>query len=236
LGLWSRDDEAINGLRATLDLAVSFVSRMMTRDPVLLSDYVALLSRPYYWLLTPVFNSGLRPVLDSIVRSFVIKTAQGNNRPAAVVVRVAPVPLSSARDELFPPLPNELNTRIVARANQHARNLGAEMRRLLAAPSFVMGLEQFGTRLSGRELVHTSYFDHPDILDLLTMHIAWAQGASNWNSFAQARQVEIAEWLRQAKIELGAEMPLPEGLAASSDETGQVPLTKPRRRLMRLAA
>lgn len=236
LGLWSRDDEAINGLRATLDLAVSFVSRMMTQDPVLLSDYLALPSRPYHWLFAPIFNVGLRPMLDATVRSFVVKTAQGNNRPAAVVVRVAPAPLSSARDELFPPLPEELNKQIVARANQHARNLGAEIRRLLAAPSFVMGLEQFGSRLSGRELVHTSYFDHPDILDLLAMHVAWSQGAANWTALVQSKSIDLVEWLRQAKTQLGADMPMPEVSDTQLDEADRLQLTRPRRRLMRLAA
>lgn len=236
LGLWSRDDEAINGLRATLDLAVTFVARMMTREPVLLSDYLALLSRPYYWLLTPLFNGGLRPLLNGMVRSFVVKTAQGNNRPSAVVVRVAPAPLASARDDLFPPLPSELNTSLVARANQHARNLGAEIRRLLAAPSFIMGLEQFGDRLSGRELVHTSYFDHPEIIDLLAIHICWAAGAVHWTSTAQHQHRGNIDWLRQAKLQLGVEMP-PLALSASGESNpGLPPLSKPRRRLMNLAA
>jgi hypothetical protein len=42
LGIWSRDDEAINGLRATLSLSVSFVSKLVPRERVLLSDNLAL--------------------------------------------------------------------------------------------------------------------------------------------------------------------------------------------------
>ena len=44
LGLWSRDDEAINGLRATLNLSVSFVSKMAPRERVLVSDNLSLLA------------------------------------------------------------------------------------------------------------------------------------------------------------------------------------------------
>lgn len=51
-------------------------------------------SQPYLWLMTPTFNHLLRPWLDRFVRSFVVKTAQGNNRPAAEVVAVSPYPIS----------------------------------------------------------------------------------------------------------------------------------------------
>ena len=53
LGLWSPDDEAINGLRATLELSVSFVSPITTRERVFFSDNASLLSRPYLWILAP---------------------------------------------------------------------------------------------------------------------------------------------------------------------------------------
>ena len=96
LGIWSRDDEAINGLRATLSLTVSFVSKMAPRERLLLSDNLSLLSRPYYWVLGPIFNRFLRPVLDDIVRSFVVKSAQGNNRQGAEVTEVSFTPVAAA--------------------------------------------------------------------------------------------------------------------------------------------
>ena len=110
-------------------------------------------------------------------------------------------------NELFPPLPEELNTPIVALARV---NTPTQFRRrdssLAGKPlSFMMGLEQFGHRLSGQELVHTSYFDNPDVLDLLTMHIAWAQGVPTGTRLHKRGRWRLPEsWLRQAKIELGA--------------------------------
>lgn len=175
LGLWSPSDEAINGLRATLDLSVSFVAQITPRERILMSDYLSLLSRPYYWMLTPAFNRFLRPLLDRVVRSLVVKTAQGNNRPAAEVIAVSPFPVPDAGPDAHPALPAEVNAPLVDRANQHARDIAPKLRDLLAEPSFVAGLERFGQTLSGQELIHTSYFDHPPILDLLALHVAWAR-------------------------------------------------------------
>ncbi len=179
LGLWSPNDEAINGLRATLDLSVSFVSQVAPRERVLFSDNLSLLSRPYFWILAPIFNSLLRPNLDRMVRSMVVKTAQGNNRPAAWVVGVSPYPVADSDAKTHPALPVELNKCLVDRANHYARDIAPKLRDLLAEPSFVAGLERFGHELNGRELIHTSYFDHPPVLDLLALHVGWSRhGAS----------------------------------------------------------
>jgi hypothetical protein len=192
LGLWSSNDEAINGLRATLDLSVSFVGQIAPRDRILLSDYLSLLSRPYSWMLAPVFNHFLRPLLDRAVRSLVVKTAQGNNRPAAEVIAVSPFPLPDSGTDAHPALPAELNSRLVDRANQHARDIAPKLRDLLAEPSFVAGLERFGHALSGHELIHTSYFDHPPILDLLALHVAWAR--RDYPALQQASRLQEDLW------------------------------------------
>ncbi len=237
LGLWSPDDEAINGLRATLGLSVSFVSRLMIREPVLLSDYLMIVSRPYYWLLTPLFNSGLRPVLDQFVRAIVIKKAQGNNRPAAEVIRVATTPLQWDEKETHPPIPDFLNKQIVERANQYASGAAATFRNLLAAPSFAAGLENLGTQISGSELVHTSYFDHDEILDILTMHIAWSQTRPHWYRYSKLRNPEIVKWLVDVKHQFGADIALPDTYHFYAQPT--VPFQgkiKPRRRWFAKAA
>jgi hypothetical protein len=175
LGLWSPEDEAINGLRATLDLSVSFVANIAPRDRILLSDYVALISRPYLWLLAPAFNNLLRPMIDRAVRTMVVKTAQGNNRPAAEVVAVSPYPTSDSAPGSHPALPPAVATRLLEGANEHARDIAPGIRQLLAAPSFVSGIERFGKTLSGGELIHTSYFGDPAVLDLLALHVAWGR-------------------------------------------------------------
>ena len=229
LGIWSSDDEAINGLRATLDLSVSFVARMVPREPVLFSDRLSLLSRPYQWFLAPIYNALFRPLLNGIVRSHVIKTAQGNNRPAAEVIAVSPAPIQQERLELLPPIPDSLNREIVDSANRYASDIAPKLRKLMAGSSFVSGLESFGSAISGRELVHTSYFDHPEILDLLAMNIAWSRGDRDHLDLATEAKADLTAWFYQFKSHLGAE-----------DTSGTVPckrrasasthLVRPRRR------
>lgn len=230
LGIWSPDDEAINGLRATLDLSISFVARMTPHESVWLSDYFALVSRPYYWALAPVFNTFVRPLLDSMVRSFVVKTAQGNNRPAAEVVAVSPVPAHTESADQYPPLPTWLNRELVQTANLHARDIAPKLRQLLAEPSFASGLEAFGQTMSGRELVHTSYFDHAEILDLLVWHILWATGATAALASRWSGNEELLVWLSEFKQHVGVELQL--GSTALVREDGpHLELIRPRRRV-----
>jgi hypothetical protein len=209
LGLWSPQDEAINGLRATLDLSVSFVSRMAPREVVLFSDKLSVVSRPYLWVFSPIFNTLIRPLIDGVVRTLVVKTAQGNNRPAAEVIDVAVTPISPRSRGDCPPIPPRLDARIVADANENASGIAAELRKLLAQPSFVGGLEGFGNAISGRELVHTSYFDHPEILDLLALHAALAVGDETCVNLTDSSQRLLLAWLREFKRRTAAAFDLP---------------------------
>lgn len=232
LGLWSTSDEAINGLRATLDLSVSFVARMVRRDQILWSDYLLLISRPYDWIVSPAFNYLLRPLLDRGVRALVTKTAQGNNRPAAEVIAVSPFPVLTEKTDAHPSLPHAIDTRLVDQANQHARDIAPKLRNLLAAPSFVAGMERFGQALEGPELIHTSYFDHAPILDLLAMHVAWGRR----DSLAIERLVEDCDgllwpWFCKFKQSVGATAVLDYPLVLNP----QPVLTRPRRRDLAIA-
>ncbi len=195
LGIWSRGDEAINGLRATLNLSVSFVSKMAPRERVLLSDNLSLLSRPYFWVLGPVFNRLIRPLLDNIVRACVVKTAQGNNRPAAEVIEVSSTPITPEPSAAWQPLPQWLDTRIEDTANSYARDIAPKLRRLIAAPSFSSALEALDDSFSGHELIHTSYFDHPEVLDLLAMHMGRSRGDGQWLDYRRTRHPDLIDWL-----------------------------------------
>ena len=204
LGIWSPEDEAINGLRTTINLSMSFVSRMSLRESVLFSDWMSLVSRPYHWVLIRIYNSILRPLLDGVVRSHVIKTAQGNNRPGAEVVAVSPSPVESVAALS---LPDWLHEKISAEADRHAQDIAPKLRNLLAQPSFVSGLQSLGDTLTGRELVHTSYFDHQEILDLLATNIAWASDGPQQLPQGNARSLALWGWFRQFKQGLGVAVP-----------------------------
>ncbi len=229
LGLWSPEDEAINGLRATLDLSISFVHQMVPRERILLSDSISLISRPYFWVLAPVYNRILRPILDGVVRTFVVKHAQGNNRPSAEVIAVSPVPVAQTKDISYPSLPEDLNERIVARADLAASDIAPKLRRLMSQTSFVSGLDAFSHALSGHELVHTSYFDHAEILDLLAMHIAWATRNREYFADRDERQSQLLNWLSGAKSASGVQLASIHSPAVP-DAVPPRPLIRPRRR------
>ncbi len=192
LGIWSPDDEAINGLRATLNISVSFVSKMFPREVVYLSDTFALLSRPYYWLLAPIYNRLLHPAVNGKVRNIVIRAAQGNDRPTATLVDVTPFP-GVAADLSPPPLPALLNVRLLAFANKHAHELVPKVRNLIVQRSFASGLESFGGQLSGKELVHTAYFEQEEILKLIAANMTWE--TAEIKDPAQLRS--MPPWLRK---------------------------------------
>ncbi|TWU30866.1 esterase/lipase family protein [Novipirellula artificiosorum] len=203
LGIWTEDDEAINGLRATMDLSVSFVGNLVVRERIFLSDLISLPSRPLYRLFAPIYNHMIRPTLDSMIRQIVVKAAQGNDRPAANVVAVSPHPVLSPPAPSAPPLPDELRLQIRDRADAHANDLGPKLRVLLAQSSLTAGLEGFGQTLSGRELVHTSYFDHAEVVDLLGLNISRSRGASPLRR--SSASAEILQWFNTFKQLQGAE-------------------------------
>ncbi|MDG2380432.1 MAG: hypothetical protein P8N76_02055 [Pirellulaceae bacterium] len=227
LGIWSPDDEAINGLTATLRLSMSFVSRMGPRERVLFSDVLLLISQPYYWLISPIFNRFIRPLLDDFIRSYIAKTAQGNNRPAAEVVGVSQVPLYRSAESTFPSMPAWMNARIVDSSNRYTVHLAPKLRRLLSSTCILTGLDAFGHELSGRELVHTSYFEHSEVQDLLAMHIAWSI-----DNFSHAVKINTTDerliaWYQTFRIASGGQIPS-DWLVSTEQNKCSVPI-RPRR-------
>jgi hypothetical protein len=192
LGIWSPDDEAINGLRATLNISVSFVGKMLPREVVYLSDIFALLSRPYYWLLAPLYNRFVHPAVDGKVRNIVIRAAQGSDRPTATLIDVTASPVS---DPAFSPpsLPALLNLKLLSLANRHAHVLVPKLRGLISRTSFTSGMEILGGQLSGKELVHTAYFEQDEILKLISANMAWE--AADVDHTASLRS--MPPWLRK---------------------------------------
>jgi hypothetical protein len=205
LGLWTEDDEAINGLRATMELSVSFIGDLAVREHIFVSDLISLPSRPLYRIIAPIFNRLIRPLLDSKIREIVIKTAQGNDRPAAHVVAVSPHPILQTPESEVPPLPDHLQTSIRQHADHHANELGPKLRVLLSQPSMTAGLEGFSKTLSGRELVHTSYFDHQEVIDLLALNICWSRAGNQPRRASTS--LEVVHWFHDFKRLQGAAMP-----------------------------
>lgn len=228
LGIWSPDDEAINGLRATLGISVSFVSKMVPREVVYVSDMFGLLSRPYYWLLAPLYNRFVHPAVDGKVRNIVVRAAQGSDRPSTSLIDVTPYPMVS---DTFspPPLPALLNVKLLSFANRHAHELVPKLRSLMAQTAFTGGLESFGGQLSGRELVHTAYFEQDEVLKLIAANIQWeASDAAEAEKAAKLKAMPpwLRKWFVGFKQSMGSD-PLAGQATGQSDSTK--PLNNPRR-------
>jgi len=201
LAIWSPDDEAINGLRSTLAFQMSFVSKMFPQERVFFSDTIGLLSRPYYWVLAPLFNRWLQPPIDRMVRNIVTRAAQGNDRPSATIVAVTASPVGEMENQM-PPLPPAVCNRILATADHHARDIAPMLRRLLGQASLSQGVQGFCKELSGKELVHTSYFDHATVVELISCNITWGMGEEmvQWKTWRM--DPELTRWFERAKRNL----------------------------------
>jgi len=217
LGIWSKDDEAINGLRATLDLTMSFLGKMQPRERVFLSDNLNLLARPVFWLFAPIYNFLVHPLVDRAIRGLVTRSAQGNDRPTANIVDVSPCPFGPFRD-LAPPIPEMLREKILARADRAACDVAPKLRKLLGSPSFTHGLEAFSKDLAGGELVHTSYFDHSEILDLIACNVAWGTNDNSMRMAMHRMPAGLTSWFAQTKSQLQPAGVLP--MDRSVDEPG----------------
>lgn len=199
LGIWSRDDEAINGLRATIDLSVNFVSPMMPRERVFASDAPSLLYRPILWFLAPAYNQAVRPLLDAYVRGIVVRSAQGNDRPTATLVEVTPTPVACSHGD-FRPLPRHFNDGLLEYSDSRARSIAPKLRRLLGQPSLGLGLEALSQELSGQELLHTSYFDHEEIAGLIARNMAFGTDGFS-QPMASRLPITLLTWFVQSKEE-----------------------------------
>ncbi|MHA1128525.1 MAG: hypothetical protein ACTSRN_06200, partial [Alphaproteobacteria bacterium] len=113
-------------------------------------------------------------------------------------------------------------------ANCHASTFAPKLRKLLVQPSIASGLTSFSQAISGRELVHTSYFDHAEILDLLAIHIAWAHGDQPSVRRIADANADLIAWLSDFKSRLGAQLLPRQPVQAHGPH-----LIKPRRRLLK---
>lgn len=201
LGIWSPDDEAINGLRATLDLHMSIVGKMMPRERVFVSDTPALLSRPIFWIVAPIFNRIIQPVLDRMVRNMVVRSAQGNDRPTATLIEVTPTPLREVNHR-FAELPPALSKKLLCYSDKHARSLVPLLRNWLGRPSLEAGMESLSEKLTGHELIHTSYFEHDEIAALISCNIALGTPTIDL-PFSRIRlSDDLLDWFEMTKREL----------------------------------
>ena len=206
LGLWSSEDEAIGGLRHSVD----FRMQLLTRHGTLATELPFLSERPVarvcFRATAKLANVSFIPTLrdvffqsiDEEVCAVLSGLCQGNNRPGTVVEKVTAGPVP-ADHHAYPHLPASVDEAIVRTADGVAARTIGKVRR--AFGQIAMGgpewkLAPLSEALSGKELVHTSYFDVPGVLQLLCWHIAEHTRHADLQLLAARMPAELLEWYR----------------------------------------
>lgn len=188
LGIWSTEDEAIRGLSHTVAFEAPLLTRLFNVRSELPFHHgdqndkqiVVGLAEMSNLFMLPLINRVLVHFANSRLCALLAQILQGNNRPGTVVgeVSVGPVPADA---QAYPPLPREIEQGLVASANEAARNVVPMLRTAFGLSVLgAQGVWQLawgkGSGLTGKEFVHTSYFDHLGVLELLALHVAQCSG------------------------------------------------------------
>ncbi|NGO72381.1 hypothetical protein [Streptomyces boncukensis] len=135
--------------------------------------------RPFSSLLTPLYwlyNRLIAPRAQRFISGTLLRTAQGNDLPGADLAYVScwPLPRPEGSGE---GMPAELDDALQRRSAGRVQEVAPQLQQLLA--QFALdGLAAFGrgeqrAELSGAAdvLVHTGYFDDPELIRLICRHI-----------------------------------------------------------------
>jgi WD40 repeat protein len=184
LGIWSSEDEAINGLRGSLRLSGQVIPRInVPKKRVFVSDRIVQFHRGIVRnIVAPIFNRLIAPSGDDFLWGRISKTAQGHDRPGCALTDVTEGPLGLP-DFRYPAIPEDIDRALIQTANERLDvRAGTILTRARSALSqYAWGSAGLPVLLNagpgeesvmhGDELVHTSYFHHPEILALLALHI-----------------------------------------------------------------
>ncbi|MFI7019269.1 hypothetical protein [Streptomyces sp. NPDC050164] len=161
-------------------------------------------------------NRWIMPKINRLLAHRLLRTAQGCDIPYVDLVYVSPwpVPLEAG----VAGLPDRIDKSLEEGAASHAGLLGLEVRQLITRAAMS------GTRLpavladhrldtAGRFMVHTSYFDNPEILHMIRCHIADSCQSSQAGTTRAAIPSDTREWLLEARARTATKAALhsPEG-------------------------
>lgn len=174
LGLWHSADEAINGLRVSLALSGDIIPRRYKFYHAFAYPKLSMLFVPLALIVNPVFNLILAPTGDRFVWKRIKNSATGNDRPGTFAREVERAPLLYS--DALPNLPERVENALTKTADRATQAAAPKLRQLLARLSNGLGkglaVEMQQSGLSGRELIHTSYFDDPDVTLLIAEHLS----------------------------------------------------------------
>ena len=157
-------------------------------------------------LLARLFGIFLAPALNKVIWVSVKERAWGDDLLKEAVHSVNAYPPVFERQ--FAPLPNSIATPLKAHSDGHAISTLNKVRLILgmasdsnnaSAPDLKTELNE---ALKWKELIHTSYFDVPEFIDLLAIGMARAGLGDLRDGFEsdEAARAEMVDWLDKARV------------------------------------
>ena len=153
-----------------------------------------------YFMPVTIFGNAYAILGNRFIWTQVRNKIQGNDNPLLRVSQITVGPLPVSAPSAYPPLSEVIDDQLVDKANQAAVKAIPQLRQVLAQTALSGGdvqgmLDGLAKELSWKELVHTSYFEHPSVVDLLCLHVE----ASNhdWNIEHLSCDPLLVDWYVQ---------------------------------------
>ncbi len=170
LGIWSLNDEAINGLARSLRLEGEVTPRWQPPNQSVLYHYFSWL----FWPVLRIYNAMFARASDEFIWSRVARRIQGNDRSGFELTSVASKPCLALAG--WPPLPPGVDRDLIEMADRSASTTLAAIRTALGvnalaepnSPNVITGVARVVTF---HELVHTSYYLSPSVNQLVAAHV-----------------------------------------------------------------
>ena len=175
LSVWHTDDEPLGGLSASMLTPIRFMPRMTGQRNGWLWRILFL---PVNRVVAPVVNHIVAPVVDEFVWVLSMGRLQGNDMIARVMVHAGPAPRTLAPG--WPPLPEAATTAMTTSAGARAAVTVEKLRHELASLGEKRdgdrAVQQLASAISWTEILHTCYFDHAPVRELVAAHIVRHSG------------------------------------------------------------
>jgi tetratricopeptide (TPR) repeat protein len=172
--VWAAADEALNGLASSRHLGGTVLPRSVVRSTLGWRRIVNWIETPF----RAIYNGVFAQAADEFIWQRLARMLQGADVAGLELVEVSSAPIRGI-EPAPAPLPAELESALCDYANRHAADTLAKVRNVLGLSAaagrdfhgIALGLAE---QLSWAELVHTSYFDLPEVVSLMAGRI---QGA-----------------------------------------------------------
>lgn len=195
LGIWSSEDEIINGLQVSIALeddGIEILPRLKSNTDVYLTDRLLFIPKSLTKKVQALYNKYIAPKVDLFVLQVINKGLHGSHRLGVRAEGIINCPIPDLCD--LHPLSQEVSIELTAVANEGIYDMADEIRKLLSSRKQTMTSEYI-TSQAGDILIHSSYFKSKKVNELIAIHILYSSN----NSPTQIEQVALDEWYLSQK-------------------------------------